>query len=101
MSLFLMTSRVSALSYASDELKTRKQCPKYELAKANTDGTLTHISCHDDYTSAKTSMDTNTEKDLIIINEFNNPTKVVDAKYGMLYLHRGDVVTYIYPNENT
>ena len=100
MSLFLMTSRVSALSYASDELKTRKQCPKYELAKANTDGTLTHISCHDDYTSAKTSMDTNTEKDLIIINEFNNPTKVVDAKYGMLYLHRGDVVTYIYPNEN-
>lgn len=100
MSLFLMTLNVKALSYTDNALKTRKQCTKYELAKANSDGSITHISCHNDYTSAKTAMDTNTERDLIIINEFNNPTRVVDAKYGILYLNRGDVVTYIYPNEN-
>lgn len=99
MSLFLMTLKVDALSYTSDELRTRKQCPVYELAKANTDGSITSISCHNDYTSAKASMDTNSERDLIIIQENINPTKVVDAKYGMLYLHRGDVVTNIYPNE--
>ena len=100
MSLFLMTLKVEALSYTDTALTTRKQCSKYELAKANTDGSITSISCHNDYTSAKTAMDTNSERDLIIINEYNNPTRVVDAKYGMLYLHRGDKVTYIYPNEN-
>ena len=56
MSLFLMTSRVSALSYASDELKTRKQCPKYELAKANSNYTISHISCYNDYSSALNAM---------------------------------------------
>ena len=99
MSLFLMTSKVNALSYTSDELKNRTTCAKFELAKANTDGSITSISCHDDYTSAKAGMDANSERDLIIINEKNNPSKVVDAKYGMLYLHRGNVVTYIYSNE--
>ena len=84
MSLFLMTLNTKALSYTDNALKTRKQCSKYELAKANSDGSITHLSCHNDYTSAKTAMDTNSERDLIIINEFNNPTRVVDAKYGIL-----------------
>ena len=99
MSLFLMTSKVKALSYTSDELKNRKQCTYYELAKANTDGSMTYVACYNDYTSAKAAMDSNSERDLIIVNENSNPSKVVDAKYGILYLHRGNVVTNVYSNE--
>ena len=69
MSLFLMTLNTRALSYTDNALKTRKQCTKYELAKANSDGSITTITCHDTYDSAKASMDTNSERDLIIINE--------------------------------
>ena len=76
MSLFLMTLKVEALSYTSTELKNRKQCPVYELAKANTDGSITYISCHNDYTSAKASMDTNGERDLIIIQEKKGKNKI-------------------------
>ena len=75
MSLFLMTLKVNALSYNSNDLKNRKQCANFELAKANVDGSITSISCHDDYNSAKASMDANSERDLIIVNEKNNPSK--------------------------
>ena len=99
MSLFLMTLNTRALSYTDNALKNRKQCTKYELAKANSDGSITTITCHDTYDSAKASMDTNSERDLIIINESVSVSKVVDAKYAILYLHRGDVVTDMYSNE--
>ena len=99
MSLFLLTINAKAYSYTDNNLKNRKVCTKFELAKANADGTITKITCHDNYDSAKASMDTNNEKDLIIINEASSPSRIVDAKYAMLYLHRGDVVTDIYSSE--
>ena len=97
MSLFFVTN-TKALSYSSSELKGRKTCSKFELAIAKTDGSIQSVSCHEDYTSAKASMSTNNEKNLIIIDESVSNSKIVDAKYALLYLSHGDAVTYMYSN---
>jgi len=97
MSLFLFTN-VSALTHDSKELKERKVCSNYELAIAKSDGSIETVTCHEDYLSAKASMATNNEKDLIIINESSTNSEIVDAKYALLYLDRGgSVTTNIYP----
>jgi len=100
MSLFFVTN-AKALSYSSSELKGRKTCSKFELAIAKDDGSIETVSCHDDYLSAKTSMATNNEKNLIILNESSTDSKIIDAKYGMLYLDRGDKVTNLYTSAST
>ena len=97
MSLFLFTN-VSALTHDSSDLTGRKVCSKYELAIAKSDGSIEKVTCHEDYLSAKASMATNSEKNLIIINESITNSKIVDAKYALLYLDRGSsVTTNIYP----
>ena len=101
--LFIMLSftfNVNALKRNSDELKNRKVCEKIELAKANIDGTITKVECYPDYNTAKNKMDELEDKSLIILERSNNITKVVDAKYALAYLDRGDKVTYLYSNSS-
>ena len=87
---------VKALRRDSDALINRSVCTKIELAKANSDGTLTSISCYDNYNAAKSKMDESDDKTLIILERNSNKTKVIDAKYALVYLDRGDVLTYLY-----
>ena len=101
--LFIMLSftiNVRALSYNSSELKERSICPNFELAKANSDGSITSVSCFTDYASAKNTMDENEDNSLIILERNNNITKIIDAKYALVYLDKGDVVTYLYSGNN-
>ena len=97
--LFVMLSftvNVKALSYNSFDLKNRKVCSKIELAKANSDGSITKVACYDDYTTAKNKMKETDDNTLIILERKSDVTKVIDAKYALLYLDKGDKLTYLY-----
>ena len=101
--LFVVLSfslNVYALRRDSSDLKNRKVCEKIELAKANTDGSVTKVACYTDYNSAKSKMDETDDDSLIILERSNSVTKVIDAKYALLYLDHGDVNTDIYNNSS-
>ena len=91
---------VYVLRRDSDELKNRNVCEKIELAKANTDGSIVKVDCFTDYNTAKNKMNESEDKSLIILERNNNVTKVIDAKYALAYLDRGDKVTYLYSNSS-
>ena len=101
--LFIMLSftfNVYALRRDSNELKNRNVCSKIELAKANKDGSITKVECYSDYTAAKNKMNESDDTSLIILERSNNVTKVIDAKYAILYLDHGDTNTNIYNNSS-
>ena len=94
------TINVDALRRDSADLKNRKVCEKVELAKANTDGSITKVACYNDYNSAKNKMDETDDNSLIILERSNSVTKIIDAKYAVLYLDHGDKNTDIYNNSS-
>lgn len=96
MSFFIIN--VDALT--SSELSSRNACSNFELALANKDGSITGIGCYGDYNSAKSAMDNNLSDDAIILEKVSGNVKVIDAKYALVNLNRGDVLTYIYTNSN-
>ncbi len=101
--LFIMlfiTINVSALGRNSSDLKNRKVCEKIELAKANSDGSLTKVECYNDYNSAKSKMDETDDQSLVILERSNSVTKIIDAKYALLYLDQGDKNTDVYNNSS-
>ena len=101
--LFVMLSftfNVSALQRNSSDLKNRSVCEKIELAKANTDGSITKVSCYTDYNSAKNKMNETDDNSLIILERSNGVTKIIDAKYALLYLDHGDANTDVYNNSS-
>lgn len=76
------------------EIEGRNACGNqaYELAYANTDGTLTTKSCHDTYPDAKSNMDQASggrEDDLVILERESGKTKIIDAKYAIVDLNKG------------
>ena len=91
---------VDALKSTSDELKKRNVCENIELALANSDGTITSISCYDDYDSAKKAMNESTDDDLIILGKYDGSTHVIDAKYALFNLNHGKYNQNIYSGSN-
>lgn len=87
---------VNALSSTSGELLDRNVCENFELAMANIDGTITSISCYDEYNLAKEAMDNSSDDSLIILGKFDGKTHVINAKYALLYLNHGDINQDIY-----
>ena len=101
--LFVVLSfsmNVYALGRNSSELKNRSLCEKIELAKANSDGSLTKVNCYTDYNTAKNKMDELEDNTLVILERSNSVTKIIDAKYALVYLDRGDKLTYLYSGSN-
>ena len=101
--LFIMLSfsfNVYALKRNSNDLKNRNVCEKIELAKANTDGSITKVACYSDYNSAKNKMNETSDNSLIILERSNSVTKIIDAKYALLYLDHGNTNTDIYNNSS-
>lgn len=101
--LFVVLSfslNVSALRRDSGDLKNRNVCSKFELAQANVGGSITKVECFNDYNTAKNKMNESDDKTLIILERSNNVTKIIDAKYAILYLDRGDVNTDVYNNSS-
>ena len=91
---------VYALKRNSTDLKNRNVCAKIELAKASADGSISKVSCYNDYNTAKTKMNELDDNSLIILERSNNVTKVIDAKYALVYLDRGEKLTYLYSGSN-
>ena len=87
--IILIPNGVSAASYSS-----RHVCNNFELARANTDGSITTVSCHNSYQEAKSSMNNSSRDDLIIIDE-RSISKIVDAKYALVDL-TVNTLTYFY-----
>ena len=96
--VLLSTFSVKALSSTDKLVTERKECPKFELATANEDDTITHKECYENYNDAKKAMNEDEDQSLMILERIGNITKIIDAKYGLVYLDRGDVLTYLYSN---
>ena len=90
------TMNVCALKSSDANLKNRNVCEKIELAKANKDDGVEKVECFNNYADAKKKMNEMEDDSLIILERSNNVTKVIDAKYALVYLDRGDVLTYLY-----
>lgn len=87
---------VSALKSTSSELTGRSVCEKIELALANSDGTITSVGCYSSYNDAKSAMNAHESDDAIILEKVSGKFRVIDAKYALIYLDRGDINTNIY-----
>ena len=100
--LFIMffTFDTYALKSNDANLIGRTTCEKIELAHAKESGEIISVSCFNDYNSAKNKMYEMEDNDLIILERKNNETKVIDAKYALVYLDRGDVLTYLYSSKD-
>lgn len=98
--LLLFTVNTYALKSNDSNLINRTTCEKIELAHAKKDGSIESVSCFEDYNSAKNKLNEIEDDDLIILERKNNETKVIDAKYALVYLDRGDVLTYLYSNKD-
>ena len=94
--VLLCTFNTYALKSSDTKLTERSICPKLELAKAQADESILSIACYDNYTDAKNKMKEMADNDLIILERSNNVTRIIDAKYALVYLDRGDVLTYLY-----
>lgn len=86
---------LSLNSYALNRSNITTSCNRFELALANSDGTKTNVACYETYNEAKEAMNNNPSDDTIIIYNASTPY-VYDSKYAILYLDRGEVLTYIY-----
>lgn len=84
----------------SSEIASRNVCEKFELALANSDGSIKSISCYSSYNDAKSAMDEHKSDDTIILEKISGKTKVINAKYALAYLNRGEVVTYVYTSSS-
>ena len=105
--VLLCTFNVYGLKSNSSDLINRNVCSHYELALANSDGTITKKECYDSYSLAKKAMDSdiNTEENNydneIILERSNGVTRVIDAKYAVVKLDKGkDALTYLYSKSN-
>lgn len=94
--MLLFTFNVNALTRNDSNLKNRALCNKFELAKAKTDGSIEKVDCFTDYNAAKSKMNETNDNSLIILERMSSGTKIIDAKYALVYLDRGDVLTYLY-----
>lgn len=82
----------------SNDYSSRNVCnSKYELAKANSNYTISHISCYNDYSSALNAMNSSNDDDLFILDSTKSNTKIVNAKYALLDLSvNPEQLTYFY-----
>ena len=99
--LLLLSFKVDALKRNSSDLINRKVCDKFEVIKANTNGTITSVACFTNYNDAKKKMNEDDDKTLAILERSSNVTRVIDAKYALAYLDKGkDALTYIYTSNS-
>ena len=95
---FLTILNTNALTY--NEIKSRNTCPNFELAEAKSDKSLASIRCFNTYDEAKNSMNNTNNDNLVILERSNNLTRIIDAKYALVYMDIGEELTYYYRNKD-
>ena len=53
---------------AATSYENRHVCPKYEVALANNDGSITSVGCYNTYNEAKNTMNSNSSDNAIILD---------------------------------
>lgn len=104
---FIIPFNVFALTRG--EISSRNVCSKYEVAIAKEDRAgdpsstrLEKVSCYDDYNSALSAMNSNSNMDTILLERKDGNTKIVNAKAALVNLTlRGGSVTYYYPTASS
>ncbi|MBQ8892095.1 MAG: DUF5011 domain-containing protein [Bacilli bacterium] len=95
---FLLIIDTHALTY--NEIKSRTTCANFELAEARSDKSLNHKQCFNTYDEAKNAMNSTNNDDLVILERSNNVTRIIDAKYALVYMDIGEELTYYYSYNN-
>lgn len=95
---FLCILNINALTY--NEIKSRNVCEHFELAEAKSDKNLLNIKCFNTYEEAKQEMNSINNDNLVILEKNNNLTRIIDAKYALVYLDIGEELTYYYRNKD-
>lgn len=83
---------------AATPYDNRHVCPKFEVAIASSDGSITSVSCHNSYNEAKTEMNNNSSDNTFILDESATP-KIIDAKYALIDLTVNGL-TYFYESSS-
>lgn len=84
----LIPSFVSAMQ--ESEMLSRAVCPNFEVAIANPDGSLTNMACFGTYQESLSYMNSSGDDDLVILERSNNETRLIDAKYAIAYVSKGN-----------
>ena len=95
---FLCILNTKALTY--NEIKSRNVCTNFEVAEAMNDKSLKHLGCYNTYDEAKNVMNNTSNDDLVILERSNNLTRIIDAKYALVYMDIGEELTYYYKNSD-
>ena len=95
---FLCILNTNALTY--NEIKSRNVCSNFELAEAKSDKSLASVKCFNTYDEAKNSMNSTNNDNLVILERSNNVTRIIDAKYALVYMDIGEELTYYYRNKD-
>lgn len=83
---------------AATSYENRHVCSKYEVALANTDGSITSVGCYNTYSEAKNAMNSNSSDNAVILDESSTP-KMIDAKYALVDLTVNSL-TYFYESSS-
>ena len=83
-----MPTLVDALQ--ESEMLSRAVCPNFEVAIANPDGSLTNMACFGTYEESVSYMNSSADDDLVILERANNETRLIDAKYAIAYVSKGN-----------
>lgn len=83
---------------AATSYENRHVCPKYEVALANNDGSITSVGCYNTYNEAKNTMNSNSSDNAVILDESSTP-KMIDAKYALVDLTVNEL-TYFYESSS-
>lgn len=99
---FLIFEPQNLKALTKSEYQTRSVCGEntYEIARANPDGSASHIACHSTFARAHEEMANSQKEDYIIFERKNGKTTLVDAQYALLDLTvNPKATTYYYADE--
>ena len=88
-------------AFDSNNYKNRALCGNFEVAKFESNGTITKVACYGNYGDAKNFMKTNGADNLAIMTKVAGSTKIIDANVALLDLSvNPEQLTYFYTNSN-
>ncbi|MBR4619218.1 MAG: DUF5011 domain-containing protein [Bacilli bacterium] len=107
LSLFIFPFGVDALT--SSEIAGRNVCGSYEVAIAiekragdPSSTSFQHVNCYGSYNEAVNAMNSNSNRDTVVLERRNGVTKIVNAKYALVDLTlKGNSVVYYYPTASS
>ena len=100
--LFIIFSYKNVYAFDSSNYKNRTLCGKFEIAGFHEDGYIDQVACFEGFYEAKEFMKNNGAKDLVLLNNVNGETKIIDANVALLDLSvNPETLTYFYTDKES